>query len=448
MQGGQRLATALGLCPGLMLAERDVTAEAAALQRLACWAGAFTPTVSLYPGGLLLEIGGCLRLFGGLAALLAALDDGLAGQGVDAGRAVAPTPLGARWLARGAPGSLCTDGTALARALDVLACTVPDWPATVRERLDAFGLHRLGDVRRLPSASLRQRLGEAAVDDLLRAFGERPDPQPPFAFPEHFTTTLELPSRVELAEGLAFAAQRLLASLGGWLQARQLRLRACTLNLQHERGTAPGQVSLRPGEPTADPELLQRLLRETLARYTLAQPVYSLSLSADEVEARGDDSRALFGRIVAGEGAEACLARLQARLGAAAVRVPAPSADHRPEAAGRLRAGLPAAGIFAPEGRSTASNGPGTPPTRPLWLLPLPQRLNEQGGRPHWHGPLQFLSRPERIESGWWDEGENDGESEAPGDVRRDYFVAANPDGQRIWIFRDGDGWYLHGLFA
>jgi protein ImuB len=32
--------------------------------------------------------------------------------------------------------------------------------------------------------------------------------------------------------------------------------------------------------------------------------------------------------------------------------------------------------------------------------------------------------------------------------VRRDYFVARNPQGQRAWIFRDAAGWFLHGLFA
>ena len=63
---------------------------------------------------------------------------------------------------------------------------------------------------------------------------------------------------------------------------------------------------------------------------------------------------------------------------------------------------------------------------------------------PQWHGPLQFLSRAERLESGWWDEGEQGG----AGDVQRDYFVARNPQGQWAWVFRATDGWYLHGLFA
>jgi protein ImuB len=53
---------------------------------------------------------------------------------------------------------------------------------------------------------------------------------------------------------------------------------------------------------------------------------------------------------------------------------------------------------------------------------------------------LTFVSGPERIESGWWDEQ----------DVARDYYVARNGDGQRLWVFRDHRTrcWFLHGLFG
>jgi protein ImuB len=49
-----------------------------------------------------------------------------------------------------------------------------------------------------------------------------------------------------------------------------------------------------------------------------------------------------------------------------------------------------------------------------------------------------LLAGPERIESGWWDGDE----------ASRDYFVARRPDGSLAWVYRDKDGWFLHGLFA
>jgi protein ImuB len=66
--------------------------------------------------------------------------------------------------------------------------------------------------------------------------------------------------------------------------------------------------------------------------------------------------------------------------------------------------------------------------------------LGGKSGVPVFHGPLAFESGPERIETGWWD----------GRDIRRDYYVARNPRGMRVWIFNDrhrGD-WYLHGLFG
>lgn len=81
---------------------------------------------------------------------------------------------------------------------------------------------------------------------------------------------------------------------------------------------------------------------------------------------------------------------------------------------------------------------------RPLCLLPEPQALGEAGGRPQRGGPLRLVAGPERIESGWWDEGEPG----AVGDVRRDYFIALSARAEWLWIFRSDAGWFLHGLFA
>lgn len=95
-----------------------------------------------------------------------------------------------------------------------------------------------------------------------------------------------------------------------------------------------------------------------------------------------------------------------------------------------------------------ADERPAAAPPRPLWLLPSPQPLSEHADGPHWHGPLQLLTRGERIESGWWDGGEICAETPATGDIRREYFIARNRQGQQAWIFRDANGWFLHGLFA
>ena len=80
---------------------------------------------------------------------------------------------------------------------------------------------------------------------------------------------------------------------------------------------------------------------------------------------------------------------------------------------------------------------------RPLWLLPEPQSLGNDE-TPRCEGALDIESGPERIETGWWDGKE----------VARDYYVACNSAGVRLWVYRErrsnsrARGWFLHGVFG
>ena len=130
------------------------------------------------------------------------------------------------------------------------------------------------------------------------------------------------------------------------------------------------------------------------------------------------------------------LERLQARLGREAVSGIGLVPDHRPECAWCRRIPEEMPGVRRAE--------PGPPPLplapRPLWLLAEPLSLEVRDGWPWLDGRLELEPERERIDSGWWD-----GHA-----VARDYFVAASPEGERFWIYRDirgRRGWYLHGFF-
>lgn len=388
---------------------------------LACWAGQFTPRVSLAENALLLEIGGCLRLFGGLGALRGQVAQGLAEQDITACLAVAATPQAALWLAEG---DNCGGDT-----LDALAIPDLTWPPGVAEKLTRFGLRRLGELRRLPAAALARRIGKPAATMLARAWGEAPDPRPDFVFPLRFEHEIELPAAVENAPVLLFAARRLTAALAGWLNVRQAGLRECRLDLVHGQGTTP--LPLRFAEATRDGNRFERVLRERLERLQLTAPVERLRLVVESVEALPGTSGGLFDEGGAREGMAALVERLRARLGEERVYGIAPVADHRPECATRQ----------APAGSPALI----TMPLRPFWLLARPEPLAEIAGRPHRRGPLRLLAGPERIESGWWDQ------QEGMGDVRRDYFIALTQDECWAWVFRElkaPGGWFLHGWFA
>ena len=95
-----------------------------------------------------------------------------------------------------------------------------------------------------------------------------------------------------------------------------------------------------------------------------------------------------------------------------------------------------------------AASAPKGPFTRPLWLLPKPQALQERQSHPLLDGHIvQLLAGPERIESGWWDGGL----------AERDYFIGQTDDGLLVWLYRTRpqrpfssqmEGWFLHGRFA
>ena len=54
---------------------------------------------------------------------------------------------------------------------------------------------------------------------------------------------------------------------------------------------------------------------------------------------------------------------------------------------------------------------------------------------------LHFLTRAERIETGWWDDA----------GYTRDYYVADHPDGRRVWVYQEhkpGTDWFVHGVFG
>ena len=195
------------------------------------------------------------------------------------------------------------------------------------------------------------------------------------------------------------------------------------------------------------------MLRERLARVALPAPVEAIALASEA-------TAPLAGRnlgLLPGDDAAATvplLDRLRARLGEDAVTLVVPHAEHRPERAwqsaasdacrdSRSRTRLTA--DAEARSRTREHIAPDrclhrSRPPRPVWLLAEPEPLGHLLEAQPW----VLRDGPERIESGWWD----------GADVRRDYFVAENPRGETVWIYRDhrygiDDGeWFLHGVFA
>ena len=429
VRAGMAVAAALALAPALRVAPRDPAAETEALLGVAGWAAQFTPGVALeFPDGVLLEVSGSLKLFGGLESLLERLRRELVEMGWSAAFAGAPTPRAAFWLAWAGKRKFIGESAELEPVLAELPVKVLRCKDETLAAFEAIGVRTLGELRSLPREGVARRFGQEPLTELDRALGLLPDPRNFFALPARFGAAIGLPAEVTQAEALLFAARRLVVQLAGFLAARSGGVQRFVLRLGH-RDKAATEIAIGLVAPSRDAEHFTLLLRERLSNFALAGPVREISLQAgDVVPLPGSNLGLLLEQGKPPGQWEHLIERLRARLGTGAVYGLAAHAEHRPE-------------------RAIAITEPGSRQLhldfgeRPFWLLERPKPLAEVGATPHYEGPLELLAGPERIESGWWD----------GGDVARDYFVARTQSESLVWVYRErrGEGgWYLHGVFA
>lgn len=463
---GLKLAAAQALAHDLVALTRNLDHEGEALQELAAWAYQFSAQVTPLGDatrepsahGLLLEIGGSLRLFGGRHRLTQLVQRDLALLGYRAELGAAPTPRGA-WLialarSRGAQVADALSSDDLAATLRRLPLSLGDWDETTRHTLSSLGLRRFGDVLGLPRAELQKRFGPQLLDGLDRALGRKPDPQPLFEPPAHFVAGIELPADVIDTEQLMFPARRLLTSLEGFLRGRNAGATALVFSARHSPRrtlpTPPTDIALKLAAPERDAQRLAKLLAERLTRVQLPEPAIALRLIVERLQPFAAINSSLLPPAPSEAGGSDWLQlaeTLHARLGSERVFQLQVVDDHRPECASRA---VPLA-VEARKSTPAPETEPSAPPSpRPLLLLPAPKPLRESAEQPSYDGPLTLITGPERIEAGWWDFA-----SPAAGRpqraVHRDYFVARNPRGQLLWIFREltaPRGWFLHGFFA
>lgn len=429
---GMPLTAACALVPAIRALERDEAEEAAALEGLAAWAGQFTAWVSLDRQGLVLEIGGSLKLFGGLETLCMRIREGVRALGYGALMGGAPTPLAARLLARAGSGAVVVSPARIAGELAQVPVICLELPETALEDLRRMGVRSFGDCCRLPRDGLARRISPKLTELLDRALGRRPDPRLPYTPPLTFERCIHLPFEICETGALSMAAKRLLAELHGFLSARAGGVQSLEVHLGHRR-VPDTRLTVSLAAPGRDPAQLLELLEARLARVSLAAPVIYLGVRATRILPLAPQSRDLYAP--AQESArdwKSLLMQLEARLGVASVHALQACPDYRPEHAWKR----------APCIQPVRAPAPGeTACPLPLWLLDRPRPLESVDGAPRRHGPLALERGPQRIQSGWWD----------GSPVARDYYVAVDRHRARVWVFRDlraPQRWYLHGVFG
>jgi protein ImuB len=415
------------------------------LEQLATLAQRFTPRVSLAPpDGLLLEVAGSLHLFGGVESLRRELTGECLRSQVRSVLAFAPTPLAALTAARAGQALVITDLAQLVGLLAPLPIGALRWPEETRARLARAGVRTIGAVLRLPRAGFARRFGVAQLAMLDALTGRTRDVRAAHRAPVRFRRRHELDCEVSDHDRLLATLEPLFDALGAFLTAHQCGVMELECHLVH-RNAPPTNYVLTLAAPCANGQQLSALFGERLSSLQLPEPVRAFELRADQLMPQRSPCRGLWqpgeqgGE--AGEQSEGLIDRLRARLGPEAVHGLALRAEHRPESAWVATRPPPVAPSRVAAGRAADALDEAALPTRPLWLLPIPQPLAAQDGLPRRRGPLRLMSESERIETGWWDGGE----------IARDYYTAIDRHGVRLWVFREREkphGWFLHGVFG
>ena len=317
---GQLVSASLALAPDVVLRDRDPSLEAAALAARRGLGHA------VHAGGIARA---ARRGAGRDRRQPAALRRALAARvGARARRARSRLRDAARARAHAARGARCSRATserirstrrsltrrhgerALLAALAPLPLAHLDAAPEIVATLAAAGVTTFGQACALPREALARRVGADFVATLDRARGLVPDPRLPFVPPPRYEGRLELPAPVADVEALAFAANRLVHELAGWLAGRGLGVLEMSLSLAHERyvgvktGVPATAMRVALAAPTREPAHLIAVLRERLARVELPAAVEAVALaSGRHGAARGPQPRPPARRRSRGDGA-------------------------------------------------------------------------------------------------------------------------------------------------
>lgn len=422
------------------------------LHRLARWALNFAPTVAADPpDGLLMDITGCERLFGGTISQLRAIDAALQRVGLPSRLAAAPT-FGSAWaLARyGARRVSQTDDEQLRKALRYLPVTALRVDDATRSALNDIEVQTIGELLTIPRRELAARYGVALLLRIDQAYGDVSERIAPIRTPPVFVVGHTFDGPVRRSDFVFAAIERLLDDLLAMLAAHDHGL--CELSIVFDRVDAdPLTETFCYARPTRDRKHLWTLIHLRLDRLRLGHGVEEITLRGERTERMQSRQVAIWQGAAAEAPDDASLGRLLDRLteklGEAAVLSAAPVESYLPEKAFGNGIGSsakkPAAGVVFAD--------------RPSRLFPKPEAIDVMAAVPDgppawmkWRGDdvrIIASSGPERIALPWWTE-------HASSDGARDYYIVCDTRGRTLWIYRAWEAgeptgkWFIHGVWV
>lgn len=444
---GMTLAQARAIEPTLAVAKANPNDDARALDRLAVWFLRFSPLVAPdQPKGIWIDATGVAHLFGGEEAMLAKIITRLQRDNLTAHVAMADTP-GAAWACARYGQEGVTPRGEIPKVLAPLPISGLRLSKPVVESLGRVGLRTIGDLLRIPRATIPQRFGKDVMRRLDQALGRAPEPINPVLPPSAKRQSISFAEPIATREGLEHAvtmlSERLCADLDKFQEgARRLDLLFQRVDSHMEA------IRIGTAKPTRDAKHLAKMLIEKLDTVDPGFGIESAALTAWATELLAPKQINVLADV---EVDQRDLAQLNDRLanrhGVGSVYRVAPVESDMPERA-VVRVNP------TQEITGTWTNGA----ARPIRLFVHPELVEVTAMLPD-HPPIMFRWRdrlhrvkhadgPERIRGEWWRAADDLAEV-------RDYYKVENEQGERYWLYRDNRltsgntyRWYLHGVFA
>ncbi|WP_430256018.1 Y-family DNA polymerase [Neorhizobium sp. DAR64872/K0K18] len=447
---GMTASKAQAMIGNLHMVDADPVADAAAVERLALWAlRQYSPVVAVDgTDGIVMDTEGADHLQGGEELLISGVVNGLRGKGLTARAAVADTWGAAHALAR-----LTTNETTVVPRGDVTKAVIGlpihclRLAADTIQALRILGIDTVGELSALPRAPLTLRFGPEVGRRLDQLFGRLAEPIEPLRTPDLVEVARNFQEPIGAPDTIAKYVRRLVAQLTAKLEERGLGVRRSDLIIHRVDNT---RQCLRAGlaKPVRDPARLTKLLCDRIEKIDPGFGIERMVLVA--VMAEPLEIKQVANALV--EEAVVDVTPLVDILGNRGQRLYriTPVASDVPERS--LRRIGPTA---VETGAEWAARWP-----RPSRLLAYPEEIETMAVLPDqppvvvtWRGKRRRIVRadgPERIFGEWW---------LRPREMQavRDYFVVEDEHGDRLWVFRAGDGvdagtgshkWFLHGIFG
>lgn len=448
---GMTSAHARALLPieDVYVAAHDASGDERALTRLAVWATRLAPRVAPDPpDGLLMDVSGCERLYGGVERLIHVLHASVTRLGLNCRITLAPTFAAAWALARyNGRDRIIAPPEDLAKALAPLPLAALRIDHKTVSALGEVGVERIEHLRALARDTLPARFGEDVLLRLDQAMGQAMEtitpvrPMPPLRIERLFDGPTDRLESIELA------TRELIGALCGDLHRRESGLRRLVVTL-FRADLPPAKVQARLSRPSRDERHLWSLIEPKLERLHLGFGVEGVRVGAGGITSMPHQQHEHWVKSRAVEVNSAEFGRLldvmAARLGDDRLHRLELRESHVPERAVALAS--------APQRESVASRDANvTWASRPSRLFDPPRPIDVTLLSPD--GPLMSFRRagdaqrvrlsigPERLSGEWW-------RDESP--AERDYYRVLTDDGRWRWVFRarPAGRWFLHGEWA